>query len=144
MDMRTFADLLCEENRYSASFVCERYGRVLVEEKGSNLVEVARRFLDQEMFPLVDRGLNKVFGIERCLHASFCADLYRYHCAAAGVIPTHVGDTYRLEYLWVVEGRGYYVSAMYAPRRVIIIGKGYQPDPFDEELLKMYKQIYTL
>lgn len=111
----------------------------LLARKGSNLVEIVEDFRKQGRFPLVDKKLKMVFGVNH--HLSIRVDLYRYHDAARNpampyINPHHAADS------WLFEGMGYYVSSM--PPHGLVVGSGYRPDRFDKDLFQIYDALPTM
>jgi len=125
---------------------------LLVEKKDSNLVKIVRAFLDEKrLFPLVDKRLGVVFGVEYSTHLMLRIDLYRYHIRMGNKPSEYVNPRAAADQ-WLLEGMGYYFASTptvaeallnYPPRR-IIAAEGYRPDRFDESLFKAYEVEYTL
>ena len=111
----------------------------LLARKDRNLVEVVQDFRAKGRYPLVDKKLKMVFGVN--YHLGIRVDLYRYHEAARNpampyINPHHAADA------WLFEGMGYYVSSM--PPNGLVVGRGYRPDRFDKDLFQIYDAEPTL
>ncbi len=111
------------------------------ERKGKDLAEVVTRHMQERLFPLVDKRLGLVFGVESSLHKGLRCELFRYHNAPRNpnndwINPNECADR------WVSEGMGWYISSMETHK--IVAGQKYRPDRFDKDLFEVFRVDYTL
>lgn len=145
----TFDDFVARLNKknpnfegleHTVRFYNERHP-IKFERKGKDLFEVISKHLDNRLFPLVDKRIGVVLGVESSLHKGLRCELFRYHNAPRNpnndwINPNECADR------WVTEGMGWYLSSM--DHRMIIAGQKYRPDRFDKDVFQMFTVDFTL
>lgn len=105
-----------------------------IQKKDKDLVEVIERLKSKRMYPIVDKGLGVVLGVDT--HMAFCSELFRYYYYATDADREHV-DPYTSADRYVSEGHGYFISRM--KTNVIIVGSSYRPDRYDKDLFMTHE-----
>lgn len=121
--------------------IYDKHNPITFVRKGKDLFEVVTNHLNQRLFPLVDKRLGVVFGVERCLHKGLRCELFRYHNVPNNpnrdwINPNECADR------WVSEGMGWYVSSM--DEKMIIAGQKYRPDRFDKDCFQLFTVDFTI
>jgi hypothetical protein len=112
--------------------------------KGKDLFELVSSHLSRRLFPLVDKRLGIVLGVEGSIHKDLRCELFRYHNTPKNpngnwINPNECADK------WVSEGMGWYISSMSEyTTRTIIAGHKYRPDRFDKDCFQMFKVDFTI
>lgn len=114
---------------------------MLIERKGTDLVEVVQDCCGQRHYPVVDKKLGIVFGCHGGTHQGIRASLYNYHDAEINPNSARHGTEFAATF-YIRDGFGYYISVM--QRDVIVVGQRYQQDRFDKDLFLMFKVDETL
>lgn len=109
---------------------------MVVERKDKNLLEIVRKMVFEEQFPLIDKKLGLVLGLPSSCHHIVRAALFAYHNAYRESDPI-MGSIYMSADRYMDEGMGYYISAM--EPHVLIVSNQYRPDRFDKELFPFYE-----
>lgn len=124
----------CEELSIAIGFIFKD-GSGAVERKDKNLLDVVRNMIDRGYYPIVDKKLQLVFGVESGFHMMIREQLYAYHmmlgrrdCRAA---PSWCADRY------TDEGLGWHISSVNLDH--IVLGQRYRPDKFDKEVFPFFQ-----
>ena len=129
-----------EELCDSIKYMRDHY-RFEIQSKNNNLSGIVTDMLDRDIFPIVDKKLGVLIGIDRS-HTLLRARLYTYHKRAAN--PEQ--DPYVNEILaadnYISENMGWFISSM--DRGRIVIGFTYRPDSYDKTTLPFYKLSYSV
>lgn len=126
-----------------ARFSLESRYQGMLAKKSNDLYEVTQDMILQERWPLVDKKLGMVFGIERGGHEALRYFLYAYHKEEPSSFPndlnTDIHDQRAFEYMW--DGMGYYISCM-SPDEIVVRAT-YRPDRLDKDLFLLYRVAHT-
>jgi len=144
MNIAEFCTLLDPNNVWSeslahaATFSHDHDKLIVIERKGSDLVEVVQHLVDRRLHPVIDKKLKLVFGVTSGSHMLLRAELFRYYyyendpeLNLPGVGSYESADRY------IVEGHGYFISSQRG--NTIVTGISYRPDSFDKDLFLTYE-----
>lgn len=109
---------------------------IVFEQKDEYLIKVVKRLCDNDLFPVVDKKLQMVFGAY--VHRMPRSRLFWYFYRAEhpkmkllDISDSEAADRY------ISEGHGYFISSMRPG--VIIVGRKYRIDSLDEDLFAAYQ-----
>lgn len=141
MDIDEVCALLDKGNPYSeplrGTLETLRHVRVSFERRDTDLVDVVHNLGTRRLYPVVDKKLRLVFGVDGG-HGFLRGELFRYHYHADDprLEKRHIGpDESADRYLY--EGHGYFISAMRPS--IIVVSANYRPDQFDKDLFLSYE-----
>lgn len=112
----------------------DRDAAMVLQRKGSNLVEVIADLIAQGRFPIVDKRLRMVFGLAKSQHMILREKLFLYHNPTlrdSSITPTVASDSY------IIDGCGYFISSVQT--NTIVVGQIYRQDRFDKDLFLLYR-----
>ncbi len=108
----------------------------LIERKGSDLVEVVHRLTGERLYPIVDKRLGLVLGLNT--HSLPLARLFQYHYRAENPESSRLPlSRDEASDCYVIRGYGYFISS--TEPSTIVVGTTYRPDAYDKDLFLMYK-----
>ena len=108
----------------------------LIERKGSDLVEVVHLLTEERLYPIVDKRLGLVLGLNT--HSLPLARLFQYHYRAENPESSRLPlSRDEASDCYVIRGYGYFISS--TEQSTIIVGATYRPDAYDKDLFLMYK-----
>ncbi len=105
--------------------------RLIVARKDQGMFEVIDRLKEQRMFPIVDKTLRLVLGVDSHLYLMSELFLYHYRTDDLKEEKPHIG-THESADRFVTDGYGYFISSL-APS-TIVVGETYHPDTLDKDL----------
>lgn len=127
-----------ESVAHAATFLHEHNKLVVIERKGSGLVELVQNLVERRLHPIVDKKLKLVFGITSGSHLLLRAELFRYYYYASDPKLNLPGvGSYESADRYIEEGHGYYISSQ--RENTIVVGTSYRPDGFDKDLFLTYE-----
>lgn len=139
MTLEEFIGPLDSTNPYTEELVSSftehmERGRLIVDRKGPDLVEMVERYKNLSLFPIADKKLKLIFGCKD-IHHMILGTLFRYHFYATHALEDPIPAQVDIRY--VREGHGWYISSSYPT--VIMVGVIYIPDRFDKDVFLLHK-----
>lgn len=144
MNIKEFCALLDKENPYAESVIIslksleKHTDCIRFERKGEGLLCVVQELRDRRLYPVIDKKLELIIGVEDACHQLLTQELFRYYYYEGDPEMKQLWiDPYISSDLYVLQGMGYFISSVRP--NIIVLGREYQPDTFDKDLFTKYQ-----